>query len=72
MKLYIIVFISLLNSFKFFDIITINSFNETKINLNKKKRYVIFEFSNQPIIFKYNWIPAIPYPILHIYFKKGY
>ena len=71
MKLYIIVFISLLNIFKFFDIININSFNETKINLNKEKRYVIFEFSNQPIIFKYDWIPAIPYPILHIYFKKG-
>ena len=71
MNLYIIVLLSLLNIFNFFDIVRINSHQETKINLNKSKTYVIFEFLNKPKYFKHQYFDVIPSPILHIYFKKG-
>ena len=68
----IIVFLSLLNIFKFFDILKINSLKETKINLNKDKRYIIYEFSTKTLDFQHKNFAVILYPILHIYFKKGY
>ena len=72
MNFYIIVLLSLLNTFNFFDIIKINSYKETKINLNKDKRYVIFEFSTKTKYFTHHYFACIPYPIIHIYFKTGY
>jgi len=72
MNFYIIVLFSLLNTFNFFDIIKINSHKETKIKLNKDKRYVIFEFSSETKYFTHSYFACTTYPILHIYFKTGY
>jgi len=72
MKLLILVLFSLLNTFNLFEISTINSFQETKINLNETQRYVIFEFLSESKNIHYQYFSVIPYPTLHIYFKKGY
>ena len=54
----------------FYDIIKINSYNETEIYLSKEKKYVIFEYLNDPKGIKFSTSDS-PENFSHIYFRDG-